>query len=286
MGEITLVTDFFDIGRGQDKNEELRRTASKYFDEFKRWARIQNRLIVYTDSKSAETIKAIRAEYGLADKTIIMATDNLFELEGNNPKYDYLWMMKYYFMNDAYEKGLLTEDVVWMDFGFDHGGITYCDEKDYDFLWNYDFGGKIHISCLHDPDSVIGMQSLQFQDDCVMGCMYGLPRELVPVFWQLVRNAMEALLMLDCVDDDQQLVLMAYKARPELFTVHVTGWQMIMKEMGATHMKLQKKELPKQENKYKKFLRQTYRKIIPNRNDLKRNYAKRSYEAAVRVYGK
>ena len=27
MGEITLVTDFFDIGRGQDKNEELRRTA-------------------------------------------------------------------------------------------------------------------------------------------------------------------------------------------------------------------------------------------------------------------
>lgn len=312
MGEITLVTDFFDIGRGQDKNEELRRTASKYYDEFKRWARIQNRLIVYTDSKSAETIKAIRAEYGLADKTIIMATDNLFELEGkllsrmekasknrdflnfrylqeassNNPKYDYLWMMKYYFMNDAYEKGLLTEDVVWMDFGFDHGGITYCDEKDYDFLWNYDFGGKIHISCLHDPDSVIGMQSLQFQDDCVMGCMYGLPRELVPEFWHLVRNAMEALLMLDCVDDDQQLVLMAYKARPELFTVHVTGWQMIMKEMGATHMKLQKKELPKQENKYKKFLRQTYRKIIPNRNDLKRNYAKRSYEAAVRVYGK
>ena len=33
MGEITLVTDFFDIGRGQDKNEELRRSASKYFDE-------------------------------------------------------------------------------------------------------------------------------------------------------------------------------------------------------------------------------------------------------------
>ena len=45
-------------------------------------------------------------------------------------------------MNDAYEKGLLTEDVVWMDFGFDHGGITYSDEKDYDFLWNYDFNGK------------------------------------------------------------------------------------------------------------------------------------------------
>ena len=47
--------------------------------KFKRWAsKYRIRLIVYTDSKSAETIKAIRAEYGLADKTIIMATDNLF----------------------------------------------------------------------------------------------------------------------------------------------------------------------------------------------------------------
>lgn len=63
MGEITLVTDFFDIGRGQDKNEELRRTASKYFDEFRRWARIQNKLIViYWIKMSAETIKAISVQ--------------------------------------------------------------------------------------------------------------------------------------------------------------------------------------------------------------------------------
>ena len=54
MEEITLVTDFFDIGRGQDKNKDLRRTAQRYFDEFKRWARIQNTLVVYTDSASAE----------------------------------------------------------------------------------------------------------------------------------------------------------------------------------------------------------------------------------------
>lgn len=312
MGDITLVTDFFDIGRGQDKDSELRRTAAKYFEEFRRWAGIQNTLIVYTDTKSAETIKAIRAEYGLEEKTVIVETNHLFELEpelfkkmekasqnkdfinfrylqqasSNNPKYDYLWMMKYYFMNDAYEKGLLTEDVVWIDFGFDHGGITYPDAEDFKFHWKYNFNGKIHISCLHDPDSVIGMQSLQYQNDCVMGCMYGLSRELVPTFWQLVRNAMEALLMLDCVDDDQQLVLMAYKARPELFEVHVTGWQMIMKEMGADHMKVKEKVTPIPENPYKKMLRQAYRKIIPNKNDLKRDYAKRCYDTAARIFGK
>lgn len=314
MEEITLVTDFFDIGRGQDKNKDLRRTAQRYFDEFKRWARIQNTLVVYTDSDSAEIIKGIRAEYGLGEKTIIIQIDNLFELvpgllpklekishnkdflnfrylpeaSSNNPKYDYLWMMKYYFMNDAYERGLLSENVVWMDFGFDHGGITYSDAEDYNFLWKYDFKNKIHISCLHDPDSVIGMQSLQFQDDCVMGCMYGLSRELVPIFWHLVEDAMNALLMLDCMDDDQQLVLMAYKARPEIFEVHVTDWQMIMKEMGATHMKVREK-LPMQaqaENPYKKMLRIAVRKIVPNKNDPKHVFAKRCYDAAIRVYGK
>lgn len=314
MEEITLVTDFFDIGRGQDKNKDLRRTAQRYFDEFKRWARIQNTLVVYTDSDSAEIIKGIRAEYGLEEKTIIIQIDNLFELvsgllpklekishnkdflnfrylpeaSSNNPKYDYLWMMKYYFMNDAYERGLLSENVVWMDFGFDHGGITYSDAEDYNFLWKYDFKNKIHISCLHDPDSVIGLQSLQFQDDCVMGCMYGLSRELVPIFWHLVEDAMNALLMLDCMDDDQQLVLMAYKARPEIFEVHVTDWQMIMKEMGATHMKVREK-LPMQaqaENPYKKMLRIAVRKIVPNKNDPKHAFAKRCYDAAIRVYGK
>lgn len=314
MGEITLVTDFFDIGRGQDKNKDLRRTAQRYFDEFKRWARIQNTLVVYTDSDSAEIIKGIRAEYGLGEKTIIIQIDNLFELvpgllpklekishnkdflnfrylpeaSSNNPKYDYLWMMKYYFMNDAYERGLLSENVVWMDFGFDHGGITYSDAGDYNFLWKYDFKNKIHISCLHDPDSVIGLQSLQFQDDCVMGCMYGLSRELVPTFWHLVEDAMNALLMLDCMDDDQQLVLMAYKARPDLFEVHVTDWQMIMKEMGAAHMKVREK-LPMQaqaENPYKKMLRIAVRKIVPNKNDPKHAFAKRCYNAAIRVYGK
>ena len=70
MGEITLVTDFLISEEDRIRNEELRRTASKYFDEFKRWARIQNRLIVYTDSKSAETIKAIRAEYGLQTRRL------------------------------------------------------------------------------------------------------------------------------------------------------------------------------------------------------------------------
>lgn len=312
MGEITLVTDFFDIGRGQDKNQHLKRSSEKYLAEFKRWARIQNKLIVYTDSNLAKEVMAIREEFGLGDKTIIIEIDNLFELEAdlyermqkaatnpsflnfryipeafsNNPKYDYLWLMKYYFMNDAYNRGLLSEEVVWIDFGFDHGGLLYYDEEDFNFKWEYDFGDKIHVFCLYSPDSVTGMESLQYLDDCVMGSMYGLPRELVPEFWRLVRNAMEALLMLDCVDDDQHLVLMAYKARPDLFKVQVTKWQMALKLCGGDHMKLRDQVPPKGENKYKRMIRLAVRKFIPNKKDPKRLYAKRCYDTAVRFYGK
>ena len=83
MGEITLVTDFFDIGRGQDKNKHLAKTAEKYLNAFKHWARIQNKLIVYTDSKSAKKVMEIRESFGRGEQTVIVEIDNLFELEGD-----------------------------------------------------------------------------------------------------------------------------------------------------------------------------------------------------------
>lgn len=312
MSELTLVTDFFDIGRGADKNSELRRNTSKYMEEFKRWARIRNHLIVYTDPSSAEEILDIRRGYGLEDKTTIIQIEDLFGLEpelfarmkkisgndsflkfrylpeasSNNPKYDYLWMMKYYFMNDAYDRGLLNEDVAWIDFGFDHGGIVYYDENDYDFIWEYDFGGKIHIFCLSDPDTVSCISTLQYLPDCVMGCMYGVSRDMVPAFWKMVREAMEALLMIECVDDDQELVLMAYKRYPECFAVHVTGWQLALKECGAGHMKVRKAEPVRAENGIKRTVRQAVRRIIPNKNDPARQYADRCYAEAKRIHGR
>ena len=314
MGEITLVTCFFDLGRGNDTKleESLRKTPEKYLTAFRCWARIQNKLIVYTDAAGAEAVREIRNEFGRGEQTVIVQIDDLFGLEpdlitrmervskdsnflnfrylqnasSNNPKYDYLWMMKYYFMNDALNRGLLSEQVVWIDFGFDHGGLLYYDENDFDFNWEYDFGDKIHIFCLMDPDSVAGIQVLQYLPDCVMGSMYGLPRTRVADFWMLVRNAIEGLLALDCIDDDQLMVLMAYKARPELFEVHVTTWQMALKLCGGDHMKLRDRKPPKGENKYKRMLRIFVRKFIKNPNEPKTHYVNRCYNTAVRFWGK
>ncbi len=314
MSELILVTDFFDVGRGNDSDPTLRRTSSKYMEEFKRWARIHNRLIVYTDPASAPEIREIRKSFGMEEKTTIIVIEDVFSLEpelfakmdkfskeesylkfrylpkasSSNPKYDYLWMMKYYFMNDALERGLLdgVDNIAWFDFAFDHGGAVYYDETDFDFTWEYDWQGKIHIFCLKDPDKTSCITTLQYLPDCVQGCMYGVATSMVPVFWKMVREAIEALLMIEVLDDDQEMVLMAYKKYPENFVVHITDWQMGLKECGGAHMKLRKKDPAPQENKWKKAIRLAIRKVIPNKKDPAWMYSKTVYEEAKRIFGR
>ncbi len=313
MGEFTIVTDFFDIGRGQDSNKALSRTSDRYLEEFAYWARIQNRVIVYTDSVLAPKVMEVRERFGLGDKTIIIEIDNLFELVpglldrltaasqnerfrewryfpnafSNNPKYDYLWMMKSYFINDAYNRGLLSENVAWVDFGFDHGGTNYTDPTDFDFLWEYELNNKIHLFCLSNPDELLGIESLQMMDDCVMANMFCMARDLAPELWKLVHNAMEALLMLNCVDDDQQLLLMAYKAKPELFQIHISDWSLPMKEMGAPHLKTKEKiVVPKKEVKpWIKKVKDVIRPLLWWKVDERREFAKRSFKRAERFFG-
>jgi len=313
MGEFTIVTNVFDIGRGQDANKVLSRTFDRYLEEFAYWARIKNHVIVYTDPSLAPRVMEVRERFGLGDKTTIVEIDDLFGIEpellkrmtaatenqdfrdwryfpnafSNNPKYDYLWMMKSYFINDAYNRGLLGENVAWVDFGFDHGGTNYSDPTDFDFLWEYEQLKKIHLFCLSDPDKLLGIDSLQMMDDCVMANMWCMPRELAPDLWKLVRNAMEALLMLNCVDDDQQLLLMSYKARPDLFQVHISDWSLPMKEMGAGHLKVKEKPVvvKKEVKPWVKQVKNVIRPLLWWKIDERREFAKRCFKRAERIFG-
>ena len=46
MAEITLVSAFFDIGRGNLADAELARGVDKYFEYIMTWARMKNQLII------------------------------------------------------------------------------------------------------------------------------------------------------------------------------------------------------------------------------------------------
>ena len=60
--ELTLITAYFDIGRGEfDGN--YARGNNKYIDYFKFWARMKNDVIIYTQPEFKDEILEIREGY-------------------------------------------------------------------------------------------------------------------------------------------------------------------------------------------------------------------------------
>lgn len=74
-----------------------------------------------------------------------------------------------------------------------------------------------------------------------MGAPFYVPGDLIETLWQLIKQSVEALIMLDCIDDDQQLLLMAYKLRRDLFEIHESDWFLPLKEYGGEHLTIREK---------------------------------------------
>ena len=79
MKPIRIVTAFFDIGRAHFEGYE--RDNETYFAYFRFWARIRNDMLIYCAPEHAERIKAIRAAFGLAERTEIVPVSDPFAVE-------------------------------------------------------------------------------------------------------------------------------------------------------------------------------------------------------------
>lgn len=265
--EPIIVTAFWDVGRSSDC--AIPRSNERYYEEFTAWARIRNKMIVYTDLKSYERIKQIRDMYGLLERTKIIVSDNIFEVESelyrwmkrveregkykkfkyventmsNRADFDYAWMMKYWCLADACQFVDEEKILVWMDFGFNHLNCCFTDMTEFDFLWEINVRiSKIQLFSLVPLDDISVIDVFQFQYDTIMGVFHIVPASLAEEFWSLVKQAMEALLMLECLDDDQMLLLMAYKEKPDIFDIHVSTWFLPIKEFGGKHLTTRKIE--------------------------------------------
>lgn len=247
MKEIKIVTAFFDIGR--DKYESHKRSTDEYFEYFKFWARIKNEIIIYCDPENVERIQAIRRDFGLVEQTVVIPVDmkeiepeilakmlrietdegfqNFRYLEkdpSNTALYNYVMLLKWWCMKDASEHFEKSCNLAWVDFGFNHGGERYIKDTDFNFNWEWDYPKKLNAFCLNNPNKVSLIESLQFQFDCFTGCSFVLPAELALDFWKYMKDAMNALIDCGCMDDDQHLMLMVYKKRPELFNIQYANW--------------------------------------------------------------
>ncbi|MBQ7969190.1 MAG: hypothetical protein IJ292_05145 [Clostridia bacterium] len=301
--EVTIVTAFFDIGR-ESFGSELSRSNEKYLNFFRFWARMKNKLVVYTFSAMAPKVEEIRREFGLEDRTKVVVVDNVFAIEAelhkkmtsisenqeflkfrympnpadNNADYNYVMLMKSWFLMDAAEKKYADGMLCWMDFGFNHGGGVFTNAEEFDFTLSVDFpDDKITLFSISDYDDKPVFHIIQDYSVYIMGFLMYVPSEMAKNLWFDVKTAMESLVDVGFIDDDQTLYLMARNRHPENYNVIKSGWFMPLKEYGGEHLTIRKFNTAPS---FKDRLLKNYRVFKRNRRcirNLKSMFMKRDY---------
>lgn len=258
--EVTIVTAFFDIGRKDFSTYP--RANDEYLEYFKVWGKMKNKIVVYTNSAMGEEVRKYRKQYGLLERTTIIEIENEFLIDSellesmkqvsndkyfldyrfitnalsNNYKYDYVMLLKYWCLSDAVKNKYADGMVAWMDFGFNHGSECYIKPEEFNFLWKTRLNNKIHIFTLEEITKKPIFHLVRTLSDNIMGCLIILPSKYCLELWKLIKEAMISLCDIGFIDDDQLLLLMAYRKRKEIFQVHQSTWFMPLKENGADHL--------------------------------------------------
>lgn len=268
MAEITIVTALFDVGR--KKWTDFERDTETYLEYFKFWARLRNKVIIYTDRITGEKVLKIREEFGLQDRTKVIVIDCIEECDPDiyqrmektiankrtvnyrkypkNPesysaKYNYIMLLKSWFVKNAVENGYADGMIAWLDFGYNHGGETYTNSNEFDYLWEYDFSNKIHLFLMTSLDDTPIFEIVYNMDVYFSGGVIVASADKWGDLWSMVRNSMYCLTQCGFVDDDQTLMLMAYREHPEVFEIHyIEDWFLPLKIFGGNHLTVKKKK--------------------------------------------
>ena len=261
MNDITIVTAFFDIGRGDwtpDKGlpHYLHRTTQTYMDRFATMAKLENPMVVYTSKEFVDQIKELREDRPTDILTLdfpnsfLVLKEHVTKIQQSkeyqskinpsqvkNPEYwnsDYVTinLLKSSFVTKALHL-IETDLVAWMDFG-------YCrDESTLNGVtkWQYPFDkDKIHFFNLKEYDGAF-IQDIIFNNDVhITGpCIVG-GKDMWHLLEHLVHHSVNELLKNQLIDDDQTILLMSYLQKPELFELHKVSaddWFVAFKEYNV-----------------------------------------------------
>lgn len=249
MANISIVTAFYDIGRGDwtpDKGHPhyLHRTNDVYIERFKRLTRLHNDITVFTSPDLVETLKKACEES--TSKVTIVAFDvlSVFSEKINqirkvqqspefirkinpsqvkNPEYwneNYVLVtnIKALFPTIAISEKLVKNDMVaWIDFGYcrNDSNITTSQQ------WNYNFDSdKIHLFAYKDYDNTPIEAVIVNNDVYILGAKVVASAKKWAELNQLMEKSFNALLEKNMVDDDQGLWLLSYILKPEIFQLH------------------------------------------------------------------
>ena len=254
MSKISIVTAFFDIGRGDwstsvEKNggplpHYLERSVDKYIDHFTRLCEIDTEIIVYTSSDIAPrlasispNVKVVEYDYfnihqELRDDIQKIQSDPTFIKRINpyqvrNPEYwskDYVGVtsLKAFYVTDAFERGLITNEwASWVDFG-------YCRDDEHvpsSKKWEYDFTpGLMHLFNYREPNvkspttdvTIAVLNNIVY----IIGGVFVGQKEQWATLRVDMGKALDVLMSQNMVDDDQGLLLMSYFYNPDMYELH------------------------------------------------------------------
>jgi protein YibB len=259
--EVSIVTAFFDIGRGNWRG--FVRSNEQYLEWFKNLARLKNEMVIFTEQKFVNAILDIRTKNGLGSITTVISCDHLFGPNGQlvetnrllgramrpelhafvrdpgcpeywNADYVLLNLLKTVFVSIATKLGLnANQQIAWIDFGYCRDAQRF----DPNIPWQFDCGGRMNIFHIREPDDRPIFDIVRTGDVYFQGCHIVGPAECWHHLSRLVDDAMASLLACGLVDDDQTVLLMAYRRAPDLFKIHAvdpSDWFVLFRNFKHT----------------------------------------------------
>lgn len=248
---ISIVTAFFDIGRGHlpsDKPEYLKRSNDTYFNYFNNLATLDNEMVIFTSEEFKKQILAIRkgkpttvVVFDFAKKLNVIKntitaiqnspdfTAQVNKNERSNIEYwsaDYVLLnnLKTYFVNKAISLGLVTnEQVAWVDFGYVRDEETLYGLK----RWRYCFNDQMNFFTIRPPLSIKSFDEVKhfiFNNQVyVIGGVIVAKQSTWQTFLSVLYHCQKQLIRQDIIDDDQGVYVMCFYTKPELFCLNPLG---------------------------------------------------------------
>jgi len=251
LSNISIVTAFFDIGRGSwtaDKGfpHYLARSADTYIERFKNLCQLKNDITVFIAKEHYDQIKQIaKQRSGLTTNIVVIDLNKNYsqliaEIEGIqkskkfqslvhpsqiknpeywNPYYVLVTNLKARFTNEAVKQNLPKHELVaWIDFGYVRDLKQIPKSK----LWTFDFDPtKIHLFEYKEKDPERSFIDIIGKNDVhILGAKVVAHKTLWPLMDRLMSDSWTSLRKDNMVDDDQGLWLMSKHLQPEMFQCH------------------------------------------------------------------
>ena len=140
----------------------------------------------------------------------------------------------------------LKKTLIWLDFGWEHGGKTFESEESYNFEWQYNFGDKVNVFYREKLDERPIFEICRtIQPDSMMGSPVVVPKGLCEDFYNSIKECYYNFSEIGLMDDDQLYLLWMCRKRPDIMKANISDWFMPIAEFSNGNFTVKTKVIEK-----------------------------------------